>query len=115
MRWMMLAVAGLAGCSGGKDGEEPGECEPMTAGSWTMDGSCLGMAMPAVLTLEEDGCSFTLGEWTMAMAVPSGGTVSGDQVTLTGDGWTECTGTLAGDAVEGTCPDGCGFTLDFTG
>lgn len=112
MRWFVFAMW-LWGCNGGKEGE--GSCDPMTEGSWTMDGSCLGMPMPASLTLEDGECSFTLSDWTMPMDVPAGGTVSGSEVTLTGAGWTECTGTLDGESVVGSCPDGCDFTLDFTG
>jgi hypothetical protein len=113
MRRLVVALMFAGACAGGE--EEPGSCDPVKDGPWTMGGSCLGMDMPGTLTLEEDGCSFTLGDWTMAMDVPTGGTVSGSEVTLTGSGWEECTGTLAGDAIEGSCPDGCAFTLDYTG
>jgi hypothetical protein len=113
--WALLAVVAW-GCSGGKDEGEPGDCDALTEGAWTLDGSCIGMPMPHTLTLEEDGCSFTLGEWTMPMTVPTGGTVSGAELTLDWPDQDACTGTLTdGTSVEGTCADGCGFTMVFDG
>jgi hypothetical protein len=114
MRWTIwIGMAAIGGCGGDKG--EPGSCEPVTAGTWTMGGSCLGMSMPTTLSVDADGCSFTLGDWTMAMDVPEGGTVTDSEVTLSGSGWDDCTGTLAGDSIEGTCADGCSFTLEASG
>ena len=88
-------------------------CDTITEGSWDASGSCFGMSMSADLTLGEDGCSFTLDNWNMNMSTPDGGTISGSDVTMTGDNWDDCTGTLDGDQIEGTCTDGCVFTMEL--
>ena len=93
-------------------------CTALTAGSWNVNGSCIGMLMTGEMTLDASGCSFTLGGWNMAMDIPAGGTVEGDTVTFTGRNWTGCTGTVAstGMRVDATCPaasgsPACSFTM----
>lgn len=85
-------------------------CTALAAGSWNVNGSCIGMLMSGEMTLDASGCSFTLGSWNMAMDVPAGGTVAGDAVTFTGRNWTGCTGTVAatGMRVDASCPAGGG-------
>lgn len=93
-------------------------CTALAAGSWNVNGSCIGMMMSGELTLDASGCSFTLGSWNMAMDVPAGGSVTGDAVTFTGRNWAGCTGTVAatGRRVDASCPAGggspaCSFTM----
>jgi len=93
-------------------------CTALAAGSWNVNGSCIGMLMTGDMTLDASGCSFTLGGWNMAMDIPAGGTVEGDTVTFTGLSWTGCTGTVAstGLRVDATCPaaggsPSCSFTM----
>ena len=93
-------------------------CTALAAGSWNVNGSCIGMLMTGDLTLDASGCSFTLGGWNMAMDVPAGGTVEGDTVTFTGRNWSGCTGTVAstGMRVDARCPaaggsPACSFTM----
>ncbi len=93
-------------------------CTALAAGSWNVNGSCIGMLMTGDMTLDASGCSFTLGGWNMAMDIPAGGTVEGDTVTFTGRSWTGCTGTVAstGLRVDATCPaaggsPSCSFTM----
>ncbi len=101
----LLAV--LVGCTG-----EAGDCTALTDGTWTLDGTAIGMAMTATVTMDVEGCSFTFSEWSMAMVVPDGGVIDGATVTLTGDGFDDCTGEVAEDGtVEGACGDGGTFTM----
>lgn len=85
-------------------------CTALAAGSWNVNGSCIGMLMSGEMTLDASGCSFTLGGWNMAMDVPAGGTVEGDAVTFTGRNWAGCTGTVAatGRRVDASCPAASG-------
>lgn len=102
---VLCGVVWFAGCSG-----KEGDCDAITPGPWSMDGSCLGMAMTASLTVAEDGCSFTFDDWDMPMeSLPSGGTMGTGEVTLDWSDKTECTGTSDGSSMSGTCSDGCDF------
>lgn len=85
-------------------------CTALTAGSWNVNGSCIGMLMTGDMTLDASGCSFTLGGWNMAMDIPAGGTVEGDTVTFTGRNWAGCTGAVAatGRRVDASCPAASG-------
>ena len=103
-----IAWFGLVGCGGGA------ECEALSTGRYTADGSAFGMAMEVVVTLDEEGCGFTFSEWSMAMTdLPSGGLVAGTTVTLLGSAaWESCTGEVDADGgVQGTCGDGGTFGL----
>jgi hypothetical protein len=129
MRYLLLGL--LLGCGdasdsgGGTDGDADTDtdtdtdtetgCTPLTEGPWTADGSCFGMVMSATLTVGTDGCSFTFSDWDMAMSVPEGGTVAGSDIALTGANWDDCTGTTDGTSMQGTCGDGCAFTMESGG
>lgn len=103
--WVFVLGFALAGCSGGS-----GECTALEDGEWAFDGAAIGMAMGGTVTMDVDGCTFEISEWTMAMSdLPTGGEVVGDEVTLTGEDayWSTCTGKVdsAGKAVSGACAD----------
>ncbi|MCC7109109.1 MAG: hypothetical protein IT382_07470 [Deltaproteobacteria bacterium] len=106
---VLLAV--LAGCpTGGGGGDD--ECVEAMAGTWEGSGDCFAMAMTN--TAAVDGCAITFSDWSMSGEdLPTGASIDGSAVTLSGTGWTDCTGTIAdsGMSIEGTCPDGCAFTL----
>lgn len=107
MRWILAALA-TAGCAGSDD-----PCVALVDGDWVLDGPVFGTPVGAVLTMDVDGCTFTL-DWNMGVSLPSGGAVDGDQLTLVGDdeAWSSCVGTVAdgGASVEGTCDAGV-FTM----
>lgn len=105
---MFAVLAG--GCPTGS-----GDCVEAMPGTWEGDGSCFDMAMTA--TAAVDGCAITFADWSMAGDLPTGAAVSGSAATLTGTGWSDCTGVLADDgmSIDGTCPDGCDFTLTMQG
>lgn len=115
-RWMWAAFsmgAALAGCSGGAEG---GDCTALVDGTWTFGGEAMAMDMVAAVTMDVEGCTFAITDWTMTMgSVPTGGTVAGDQVTLAGDDayWATCTGTVAEDgrSADGACDDGYFFSM----
>ena len=89
-----------------------GDCVEAMPGTWEGSGSCFDMPMTNTATV--DGCEITFADWSMTgEELPSGAVVSGSAATLTGTGWSDCTGTLAdsGMSIEGTCPDGCDFTI----
>lgn len=105
---IMLAVL-VGGCPTGS-----GDCVEAMPGTWEGSGTCFSMAMTN--TAAVDGCAITFTDWSMSgEEVPSGAAVSGSAATLTGTGWSDCTGVLADDgmSIEGTCPDGCDFTLEM--
>ena len=121
----MLLVLALAGCDGGPDSTEGRDpetdadtdtdsdtdtdvgCTKMVEGVWSMGGSCYGMEMSALLTLDpKDSCTFAFSEWSMAMESPGGGRVSGTTLHLSGlDGWDTCAGKTDGKVATGSCPD----------
>jgi hypothetical protein len=103
--WFAVAFAAL-GCQGGNEEE----CTPVVEGAYTFDGTSMGMAMGAAVTVDASGCAFSIVEWTMPMAsLPSGGTVAGDEVALSGDDayWSTCTGTIdpSGESADGVCDE----------
>lgn len=105
-----VLLAGLAGCPTGGGGD--GECVEAMAGTWEGSGDCFDMAMTN--TAAVDGCALTFSDWSMSgEELPTGASIDGSAVTLTGTGWSDCTGTIddSGMSIEGTCPDGCAFTL----
>ncbi|MEQ1501322.1 MAG: hypothetical protein ABMB14_03785 [Myxococcota bacterium] len=108
-----LGVA-LAACSGGTGGAP--ECTALVDGEWVFDGAALGMAMSAIVSMDVDGCTFAIADWTMEMgSIPSGGVVDGDAITLDGDDlyWASCVGTVGADgkSAEGACDDGADFVM----
>jgi hypothetical protein len=106
--WVTLAVVALSACDGGGTGT----CTALADGTWTVDGTAIGMAMTATVTMDPGACTFTFSEWSMAMAVPEGGVIDGDAVTLSGDGFDDCVGEIAANGtVEGTCGDGGTFSM----
>lgn len=87
-------------------------CAPLTAGTWEVSGSCLGMTMEVELGFDPDTCGFTLADWAMDHeGAPTGGTVQGDRVTLTGGDWEGCEGERVGDTMSGTCESGCTWEM----
>lgn len=105
---VLVAIA-LSGCPTGG-----GDCVEAMPGTWEGSGACFDMAMTN--TAAVDGCEITFSDWSMTgEELPTGAVVSGSSATLTGTGWSDCTGTLAdsGMSIEGTCPDGCDFTLEM--
>ncbi len=104
-----LLVVVISGCPAGG-----GDCVEAMPGTWEGSGSCFDM--PMTNTAAVDGCEITFSDWSMTgEELPSGAVVSGSAATLTGTGWSECTGVLAdsGMSIEGTCPDGCDFTIEM--
>lgn len=89
-------------------------CTALSSGSWAVDGSCFGMPMGVELSMDAEECRFVLDDWSMDHGnSPTGGRVDGDEVTLRGGDFRDCTGTMDGDAISGTCPDGCAWELVF--
>ncbi len=113
MRFVPFLVPLLVACSDGAD--EPGVCAALSEGPWSASGSCFGMVMTTTLTVDGDGCRFTLDDWDMEMSVPEGGAVDGSDVTLSGAGWDDCTGTTDGTSLEGSCGDGCTYEMTYDG
>ncbi len=121
-RWLFPAFI-FAGCAGSTKDSSPltgGEtCTALTSGTWTVTGEAWGMAdnpMDGELSMDTDGCTFTLGAWDMTMDdLPSGGVVDGDQVQLDGlnSYWRSCIGIAASEGdVSGTCEDdGAAFAM----
>ncbi len=87
-------------------------CTALTSGTWTFTGAAWGMGdnpMDGNVTMDTEGCTFTLGEWDMAMDdLPSGGAVDADAVQFDGltSYWQTCTGTATDEnTASGTCSD----------
>lgn len=98
------------------DTDVAGACAAMTSGEdWAWDGECPMMLTPCEIEVTE--CSLTIGYSSgMTMGMPDGGTISGSTVTFTGGTVEGCTGEiLDANTIEGSCADGCTFTLTFGG
>ena len=93
-------------------------CVALVDGAWSGSGAAFGMRMGVTLTMDSEGCSFTLTDWDMDMGpIADAGTVADDQVTLSGPDsyWATCTGTATADgtSVDGLCADdGAAFALE---
>ena len=89
-----------------------GGCDSMNAGDdWAWDGACPMMLTPCEIEVTE--CSLTIAYSSgMTMGMPESGTIDGSTVTFTGGTVDGCTGELIdADNIEGSCADGCTFTL----
>ncbi len=122
----MFLLLSLLACSGAGDSDavadtdssnaNTGECAAVNSGTnWAWDGQCPQMVTPCDIVV--DGCSLTIdyaADGGMTMGMPYSGTVSGTTVTFAaGDEVTGCVGTVVdADTIEGTCGDGCTFTLE---
>ena len=99
--------------SGG--GDTAPACVTVTPGEdWGWRGECPGMGTPVAILV--DGCHLTLdydAVGGMTMGMPRSGDLVGDAVTFADDNSVKgCTGTvLDADSIEGTCGDGCTYTL----
>mgnify|MGYP000870217293 CR=1 FL=1 len=94
--------------------EDAAPCELLLDGTYDARGSCFGMTMTVALDMDDAACSFVLEDWSMNHGdLPESGSVDGDQVTLAGPGFDGCTGTVDGDAMSGTCDDGCAWELSL--
>lgn len=91
-------------------------CDPMSSGTdWSWNGDCPQMPTPCDIVVGV--CSFTIdydADGGMTMGMPFSGTIAGDVVDFENDNSVRgCTGTLLdADHIEGTCRDGCTFTLE---
>jgi hypothetical protein len=123
-RGFLILVLSLTACGAGTpdsgdsrvddsgDSEDTAPCEVLTDGTYEARGSCFGMTMTVALDMDDAACSFVLDDWSMNHGdLPESGSIDGDQVTLAGPGFDGCTGTVDGDAVSGTCDDGCAWEL----
>jgi len=119
----------LLGCVGGDDtktddtapvddtsGETdtPACAEVASGDDWAWTGECPQMRTPCDIVVTE--CELVIdydADGGMTMGMPHGGAAAGDTVTFTDDSTvTGCVGTiLSADEIEGTCDDGCTFTL----
>lgn len=87
-------------------------CTALPSATYVANGACFGMRMTVDVTMDEQACTFTLDNWSMNHGnSPTGGVVVGDEVTLAGGDFDGCAGTIDGDAVSGTCDDGCAWEL----
>ncbi len=89
-----------------------GGCDSMSPGTdWAWDGACPMMLTPC--EIEVTGCSMTIAYSSgMTMGMPDAGTIEGNLVTFSGGTVEGCTGELLdADTIEGSCADGCTFTL----
>jgi hypothetical protein len=122
----MTLIFALIACTGGdtadtgkttdtSDTGTSAACATMSSGTdWAWDGECPQMVTPCDIVVTE--CSFVIdyeADGGMTMSMPFGGVIVDDQVTFNNDnGVTGCVGTLVdADTVEGSCADGCTFTL----
>lgn len=91
---------------------EVGSCDAMTSGTdWAWWGACPMMLTPCEIEVTE--CSMTIGYSSgMTMGMPEAGTIDGSTITFSGGTVAGCTGELLdADTIEGSCADGCTFTL----
>ena len=90
-------------------------CDTLNSGTnWGWSGDCPRMRTPCDIVVTE--CSFTIdyeADGGMTMGMPYAGTIAGDEVVFEdGDTVSGCTGMLlAADTIEGSCDDGCTFSL----
>ncbi len=124
----MFFLLSLLACSGSDDSDvtdtpdtevvdtDAAECATVNAGTdWAWNGECPQMRTPCDIVV--DGCSLAIdyaADGGMTMGMPYSGTIAGSTVTFAdGDEVTGCVGTVVdADTIEGTCGDGCTFTLE---
>lgn len=103
----VAALLGLAACGGGGP-----VCDPLSDGTWRVDGSAIGRSITATLTMDPGSCTFAFSEWSVAALVPDGGVIDGSAVALVGTGFDDCAGEVGDDgSVAGDCADGGTFSL----
>lgn len=118
MLLLLLACTG-AGDSAKSDTDPTGSsttCATLNSGTdWYWDGECPMMVTPCDIVVE--GCSLSIdyeADGGMTMGMPYSGTISGSTISFADDDTvTGCVGTIVdADHVEGSCGDGCTFTLE---
>lgn len=123
----MLLFLSLLACAGVDDSDvtvaapeevdsDSGQCAMVNSGTnWAWDGACPQMVTPCDMVV--DGCSLAIdydADGGMTMGMPYSGSVSGTTVTFADDDDVKgCVGTVVdADTIEGTCGNGCTFTLE---